>query len=113
MAMEGIGSGNRRGHGIHIPNATATPRDPASGAASARKASLGQGMILKMDTKKPTTVPGRWVASFGSEPSAYWGTVTVKTIDLLKVLNDTTVILDLERRGEDVTLSQRVALQII
>src|SRR3954468_8554168 len=44
IAMEGTGSGNCRGQGIHIPNASAMPRDPASGAASARKASFGQGI---------------------------------------------------------------------
>src|SRR3954466_5841971 len=43
-AMEGTGSGNCRGHGIQMPKAMAIPREPASGAGSARKASLGQGM---------------------------------------------------------------------
>src|SRR3954463_13654832 len=57
MAMEGTGSGNCRGHGIHIPNASAIPRDPPSGAASARKASFGQGM-KKMDTSVRKKVPG-------------------------------------------------------
>src|SRR5437763_720513 len=57
IAIEGTGSGNCRGHGIHIPNASASPRDPASGAASARKASFGQGIVLKMDTRDRRKVP--------------------------------------------------------
>src|SRR3954453_23407130 len=44
IAMEGTGSGNRRGQGIQMPKAMAIPREPASGAGSARKASLGQGI---------------------------------------------------------------------
>src|SRR2546430_40127 len=56
-AMEGTGSGNCRGQGIQMPKAMAIPREPASGAGSARKASLGQGMVLKMDTCLSQEVP--------------------------------------------------------
>src|SRR4051812_16350785 len=55
-AMEGTGSGNCRGQGIQMPKAIAIPREPASGAGSARKASLGQGM-KKMDTCRRKKVP--------------------------------------------------------
>src|SRR4051812_37648007 len=56
MAMDGTGSGNCRGQGIQMPKAMAMPREPASGAGSARKASLGQGM-KKMDTRERKKVP--------------------------------------------------------
>src|SRR3954465_13319870 len=58
IAMEGTGSGNCRGQGIQMPKAMAIPREPASGAGSARKASLGQGM-KKMDTGGAEKVPSR------------------------------------------------------
>src|SRR5690242_18067336 len=58
VAIEGTGSGKRRGQGTQMPKATAIPRAPASGAASARKASLGHGM--KED--------GHLVAREGSRP---------------------------------------------
>src|SRR4051812_12842716 len=57
-AMEGTGSGNCRGQGTQMPKAIAMPREPASGAGSARKASLGQGM-KKMDTRGSEKVPSR------------------------------------------------------
>ena len=41
-----------------VPKAIASPREPASGAASARKASLGHGME-KMDTRGRQKVPRR------------------------------------------------------
>src|SRR5438270_26364 len=56
IAMEGTGSGNCRGEGIQMPKAMAIPREQASGAGSARKASLGQGM-KKMDTCLSQEVP--------------------------------------------------------
>src|SRR5438445_4202873 len=62
MVIEGTGSGNRRGQGIQMPKAIAMPRDPASGAASARKASLGQG-TNRMDTRERQNVPCRWEVS--------------------------------------------------
>src|SRR3954467_9650724 len=55
-AMEGTGAGNGRGRGTRMPKAMARPREPASGAGSARKASLGQGM-KKMDTRERKKVP--------------------------------------------------------